>query len=137
MSGNVVNFPDQKDEIWVCGCGCSSFQLNGDGSTECAACGGWCEDNSGWYAEISDGPELDPSINPISDIQGNGSVDFARRRVRQLAGQEDAALLIVATTDGAVSVWCNAETPEQMAWHFKRLSAAHTCLKELKGSRSL
>ena len=116
---NVIALTKPLPRIWVCACGCSTFELFEDGEAKCAICGTQPE-TGGWSV-----PETKAEYDgdPIKDVSGNGSVEFARARVRKLASQEDALLLIVASEDG-VTVWSAAETAEQRDWVRERISQA-------------
>jgi len=115
---SVVNFPSQKPQIWICDCGCSSFTLRADGEAECCNCELVADGvGGGWMERIRNGPSRDPEADPpYADVQGNGSEEFARRRLQRLASQDDVVALAVVKEDGRVSSWSVAETDEQIAW---------------------
>lgn len=124
MSDNV--FVMLRDpNVWVCNCGCSTFELRSDGTAACAACdtvqdadgAGW----SSWTAQSSKSED-----EAFRDIQGNGSVDFARRRVAQMASDDTTTTLIVIRRDGSLSTWSEVETAEQMEWLRRKLDQAAT-----------
>ena len=123
MSDNVVGLPTKSNIVWICQCGCSTFYLVGDGSTECAACdtvvsgeqGGWAPPKT---TKAWDGPE------PFVDVQGNNSEEFARRRISTLANEADAVALVVVREGGTIHVWSSADSEERIAWVERRLSDA-------------
>jgi hypothetical protein len=89
----------------------------------CAACEADATlDHSGW-AEWS-GTSLHNADDIFRDIQGNGSVEFSRRRLAQLAADDDAALVVVIKDDGHLSAWSAAETEEQLDWAAKKMDQA-------------
>lgn len=114
---NVVGLrPDPK--IWVCWCGCSTFELLSTGAARCAHCEAvsW-EGHDGWFPEIADAGDRSPDEpEPVRDVQGNRSVEFARRRIEQLAAEPDVVTLILVKGDGTVSTWSCVEQADQMEW---------------------
>lgn len=122
----VVDFPGKR--IFVCLCGCSTWELLEDGTTRCAACEKVTLDGGSWFDERPEAREC--SDPPFRDIQGNGSVDFPRRRVVTLAADDDVALIIVAKHGGHVSVWSMAETADQFAWVRRKMKVATGLLRE-------
>jgi len=99
-------------KIWVCDCGCSTFEIMSDGGAKCAACDAPHNvDGAAWSAQsVKSEPET------FRDIQGNGSTDFARRRVASMATDEAASVVVVVRRDGSISTWSEAETQEQSQW---------------------
>lgn len=112
--------------IWVCGCGCSSFNIREDGEAECCVCSQLADaDGQGWYDRTKDAHQRSDDLDgPIDDVSGNGSMEFVRRRVEQLASDKTAVLLVVAREDGSVSTWSIAETEDQVEWVREKLEAA-------------
>lgn len=124
---SVTEFPKPKEpEIWVCACDCSTFNLRSDGVAECASCGEIAEAGcGGWYDGIRNGPMRDEELEaPIRDVQGNGSVEFARRRISQFADAEDAVAVVVLRDRGGIHTWTSVETEEQIAWLARRMGEA-------------
>lgn len=123
MTDNVVGLPTEPDMVWICQCGCSTFYLVGDGSTECAACdtvvsgeqGGW---NPPKTTKEWDGPE------PFADVQGDNNAEFARRRMSSLANEADAVAIVVVRDGGTIHAWSSAEGEERITWVERRLSDA-------------
>ena len=110
------------DRIAVCGCGCSTFELYEGGGVVCANCSVGFDGISSWYRikpEVSEG-----GGSVFRDIRGNGSVSFARERLRRLATADDNVVLVVVEETGEVSVWCGIETRRQKRWALKRLRVA-------------
>lgn len=84
-------------------------------------CGNEADFEGDWY-KAPDAPiREDP---PVFDVQGNGSVSFAKARVRTLANSPDAKMLVLACEGGAVTVWADYETEEQRKWMLERLEHA-------------
>ncbi len=130
---DVVDFPGGASErqIWVCLCGCSTWELNRDGTAQCAGCDGIAEaETGGWYEDIAEGPERNPDLPaPVADVQGNGSEEFARRRMARMAEGADVRLLVVARESGAVSLWrADTATVDQLQWMHRRLDEAREML---------
>lgn len=109
--------------LWICACGCSTFEILSDGSANCAAC---CSphdvDGAGWSSWVAMSDKNEDST--FRDVQGNGSVEFARRRVAQMATDDTAAVVVVARRDGSVSTWSEVETADQAQWVRERLTQA-------------
>ncbi|HEY7822185.1 MAG TPA: hypothetical protein VIG24_05105 [Acidimicrobiia bacterium] len=132
MSDNVVplNTPNDDDAryIWVCGCGCSTFVLRGDSEVACAMCD--CltpTEQGGWFAPDTD--EEWEGDAPVRDISGNGSVEFARRRMTQLSSVDDASAVIIVRDDGTIHSWSKCETSEQFEWLGRKLNQSLEVLK--------
>lgn len=126
---DVLLFPSSTDgqKIWTCGCGCGSFVLVDDGSAECAACGLVPETgaDAGWHDRIVSGGDRDASLEPpVVDINANGDVDFARRRVAQMASDADAVIVLVVRRGGEVSLWNCCEGDAGRDWGREMLDAA-------------
>lgn len=109
--------------IWICQCGCSTFELMSDGTVRCAICllsspG----PEGGWYP-----PDTDrqwEGDTPVRDISANGDVDFAKNRVRRYANEDDIATLLVLKENGNLHLWCKVETPEQLEWLKRKFETA-------------
>jgi hypothetical protein len=126
--GEVIAIAKLEPRIWVCNCGCSTFELRDNGEAACAACQALADvDGSGWASW--DAQSNHDESTAFTDVQGNGSVDFARRRVADMAKSDDAALLLVVRKDGGFSLWSEAETVEQVAWAKRKFRAAAALLK--------
>jgi len=117
------------DRIAVCGCGCSTFELYEGGGVVCASCSVGFDGISSWYRIKPDVPESDGSV--FRNVRGNGSVSFARERIRRLATADDNAMLVVVNASGEVSTWCAAETRKQKRWALKRLRAAKKLIEAI------
>ena len=136
MADNVVSLKKPAKRIWVCDCGCSTFKLREDGSAICAHCDKQSSEaaDGAWYAPIKDDPDRNEDLAaPFEDIQGNGSVEFARRRLAKLATDDDVTVLAIVKSDGRVHAWSEVETPEQVDWVKDRLDAAHGLIAKHTG----
>ena len=118
--------PDPK--IWVCNCGCNTFLLQDDGAAICANCDEYC-DIGGWKVSSHGDNEFDGTS--FRDVQGNGSVDFAKSRLERLSKDDDAAIVVVVKENGTVHAWSPLETRDQMRWVRRRLYEAYTLIKGL------
>ncbi|QDP55357.1 MAG: hypothetical protein Tp176DCM1853251_41 [Prokaryotic dsDNA virus sp.] len=130
---DIIAFPSARRRIFVCACDCSTFHLCEDGTAECASCGEIAEaENGAWFDATGSAPDRSPDeVAPFSDVQGNGSIDFARARVSGMASDDDAKLVVVARGVGAVHVWSDAETDAQIEWAREMLECA-SCMLEKK-----
>ena len=123
---DVVSFPSKvvPDTLWVCGCGCASFALNGEGDLTCSACkchiGG---DAGGWFV-----PPLPDTVwegpSPVNHITSNGSPEFARRRMSTFAGEPDVAGIVIIRKSGAIHAWTDVDTAKGVAWLQERMKDA-------------
>ena len=93
---DIIAFPSARRRIFVCACDCSTFHLCEDGTAECASCGEIAEaENGAWFDATGSAPDRSPDeVAPFSDVQGNGSIDFARARVSGMASDDDAKLVV-------------------------------------------
>lgn len=125
MTENVIDLKREK-MIFICGCGCASFHLRKDGEAECCACDNIADANGqGWYNRTIDDPPRDPDLDkPLNDINGNGSVEFARHRISKMATNPEAALIIVIDNDGTVHAWSKVATEEQENWATEQVNQA-------------
>lgn len=129
---NVV--PLRKEEepeerlIWICQCGCSTFELSNDGTAQCAFCHHTRHEEGGWFRKELQ-PEWDGDA-PVANIQGNGSVEFAQRVVAKRAVSPDAVALVVVRSEGTIHTWSNLETDEQVSWACRRLEDAKALISK-------
>ncbi|TNC05553.1 hypothetical protein [Paracoccus marcusii] len=122
---DIVQLQQPQPMTWVCECGCSTFTLLSDGTAQCAGCDADHEAlGSGWLDRSKDRRTLYEEADTFTDVQGNGSTIFARRRIARIAADEDAAMIVVAKEDGRISAWSIAETEDQVAWAHKKLTQA-------------
>lgn len=123
MSDNVISIPRAPNKIWICDCGCASFYLLEGGEAECAMCNGSVSADVGGWKEY--GPEKRSDVEtPVIDIQGNGSVEFAKRRVSTISSDPDAAILVVVKESGSVTAWSIADSENQIEWVSEQLDVA-------------
>lgn len=122
--GEIVSFGKAERLVWVCGeCGCSTFYLYNDTTSECAGCGR-VSDGGEWVTPLQDKKQSPEKNNGgCVDVISIGSVDFARRRVlKKIADNpEEIALVARWTEDGDMTSWSAAETPEQRDWAARKL----------------
>lgn len=112
--------------IWICACGCSTFELSSDGTAQCAFCHHTREADGGWLRQEME-PEWDGDA-PVANVRGNGSVEFARRVTAKRAMADDAVTVVVIRNEGNIHVWSDLETDEQVAWAKRRLDDASRLL---------
>lgn len=126
-----------EPNIWVCVCGCSTFELCSDATATCAACGNKPDpEEGGWFTP----PETDATWEgdaPVRDISGNGSVEFARYQLSSYAAAPDAALIVVVQENGTRHAWANAETDEQVEWAERALAKAAQTIRDAHDNRKL
>lgn len=117
----VVEIPKKAPRIWICDCGCSTFELLESGWAQCASCADDLEHGT-WFEKIKGGKARpEDAEEPFSDIQGNGSVDFAMHSARRAASQADLKVLVAVNAEGKVTAWTGAETKNQIEWVLDRI----------------
>ncbi len=129
MTDNIIQIEKPEPLIYVCECGCSSFGLLSDGSTECQNCGTVdAEWHGGWenHDPVLRGKDASASF---TDTTGNGSVDFARARMSRIASDDDCTLIVIAKDDSTVHVWPKAEEQQQLARASKQMDVAMNLLR--------
>lgn len=127
--GEITDFPTKKEEkeekeprVWVCTCGCSTFELLETGETRCGLCATISDHSGGWYSYPSEAEWTEDS--PMQDIQGNGSVEFVRELMKRRIDEDAAVVVLVLEKNGRMHAWTAAENPEQHAWSLKELESA-------------
>lgn len=125
---DITRIGEKPDVIFVCTCGCSTWRLLDSGAIECAACDSRGTDFGSWYTKKPDVPPRDET--PFSDVQGNGSIEFARARLERMAGDADVKLIAIARKDGSVHLWTDADGRKQVKWALRRLKTAAGLLKK-------
>jgi hypothetical protein len=99
---SIVQFPPKEDPmVWVCECGCATFQLLSTSEIRCASCekvsnteGNWAVDHD---AEVTD-------AQPFRCISV-GSVDFARERTLRKAADPGSLLIASISSQGRLTTW--------------------------------
>lgn len=120
--GDVVNIPRR---ILLCICGCSTFEMYLDGTTQCSNCGeASLAEGTGWAPDPN--VESKAEREPFKDVQGNGSIEFTKRRLQRLAAGEDVHLIVLGFQDGSVTTWSIADTVAQFDWVASRMSIAQS-----------
>lgn len=122
--GDVVQIPRR---ILLCLCGCSTFEMYESGETECSNCGlKSIADGTGWAPD----PHVESKAErePFKDVQGNGSIEFTKRRLQRLAADDTVAMIVLAFEDGSVTTWSNADTLSRCDWVASRMSIAQSLL---------
>lgn len=118
---------DAEPRLWVCDCGCSTFEIREDASICCAHCAVISQTElGGWYS-----PEAKAAAEPERFVvAGNGCVDFVRRRLSKTMMDDDVVGLVMIRDEGTVSFWHTADTPERVKWFKRRLKQAKRILDE-------
>lgn len=117
---SVVDFPKPERRIWVCNCGCSSWELLDGGTLACALCGNETEQRAGGW--ISADAPLWTGDEPVRNISGNSSEEFARKLITRRTLEPDVVAVVVVR-EPTTHVWTKVETVEQREWLDKRLRA--------------
>ena len=134
---NVISFNQKREPaemIWVCACGCSTFEVYQGGFARCALCGSNLEKDEcgGWYTPDAGSDWV--GDEPIKDISGNGDVDFARKLTIKRAGEPEVCALVVIKDDGTIHVWSDpmVDSTEQAEWVVRQIERARdlVCKKQ-------
>lgn len=131
---SIVEFPKKlrdTDYIWVCGCGCSTFKIRGDGELECASCytNPEPDENSGWFDRIADDGDRDEEPTQIrTGNDDNG--DFGERLIKTDAAKPDVTWIMFGRDNGGVSVWFKHEFDgeEHFNWLDERITVGRNLL---------
>lgn len=128
----VIQFPGKEPEtvpepmLWVCECGCCSFELLSDETAICALCrkptdsGGWARPET---EDLWEGKE------PVREVSGNGDPDFAKLVMSRRIMDQNVLLVALVREDGLVSTWTCAEGPAQVEWVLEKLQRVELILK--------
>ncbi len=114
---DVIDFPwvNPADQIWVCGCGCRSFELRGDGVAACAACDSPVqEDTGGWFDLIVDAGDWSADKPIFRDLDGGDTSDFARAQLARAAADPSARAIVVVWQGSRVTSWLNATDKKEL-----------------------
>jgi hypothetical protein len=108
---SITEFPKPEKVIWVCTCGCATFELLADGGATCAACDdGWHPSNGAWYVKPDEAPEAVTDTPPVREIYGNNDEDFMRKRMTQMIATAPLALVVLPKGDDKTMTWTSATT---------------------------
>lgn len=130
----IISLPSATQEtyIWVCECGCTSFELLSNDTAVCALCGTQRigdDPVGGWYRKDTD-PDWDADrLPPVRQIGGNGEADFAKRITMRRMEHPDVVAVVVLREDGAVHTWSRIETHEQVEWAGRRFAESLPMLR--------
>lgn len=83
----------------------------------------------GWVREPDDEVREHDAGLVFGDVQGNGSVEFARRRITQMVSRDDVTAIVLVREDGRIQTWTRVETTEQMDWLTRRMKQAMKLLR--------
>lgn len=122
---DVIDLYAPEPKIWVCDCGCSSFELFSDNTARCALCGVETSEG-GWHQPDED--NVWQGDEPVREISGNGVVDFAKRLIAKRMAEPDVVLAVIVKEHGAISTWSNIETEEQRKWADRQLKKVKNIL---------
>ena len=81
-------------------------------------------DIGSWYERFADAPLRGPDDVPRKEISGNGSEDFWRGRVADIASDEDVALAVVVKKNDSLHVFGLVSTPIELKWGNRKLREA-------------
>lgn len=119
--------PEAELMVWACNCGCLTFRLLSDGTTECAHCKNISNPYDGrWFEAL---PEPDPIAETVPDgavvVTSLRTSGAALKNVLGKAEAERTAAVIIIQNDGGLSVWSqDFDSPETAAWFDRQLASA-------------
>ena len=122
----VVEFP-KEDFIWLCDCGCQTFFLYQDHTTECASCGDRSDKGGDWRKPLSD--PVERVGNEITTTVGEPT-DLIRRRLQEIVMEPEVIVVVVIRESGSVStnLFKIMDTDEQRDWLSDRMWEAKQLL---------
>ncbi|MDO6966967.1 hypothetical protein [Rhizobium alvei] len=129
MTDNVIDLrPEAKERlIYLCvECGCSTFYMYSDGTTECAACNG-LDAGGEWVTKLESQPKSPEKTDAGSfSVTCVGSPELARERVVKNINTRKGELALLGGwfEDGSVSLWDGAEDDDQNDWLINKLREA-------------
>ena len=124
MSDIVELHPkDDKDQIWICACGCQSHFVYADGRICCTCCGEGPSD--GIFVKMDDviGPLGKPLDKRHVVFTSDEERDFSFRRFAQRVLEPEVIVAAIFWQDGTVSFV--GEVPENDArkkWFWRRMA---------------
>ena len=123
---SVVPFPRSEDHVWVCGCGCCSFFLHGDGEPRCTSCEALVSgDPGGWYERVAGAGDWS---GKVPEWQSRGDLSLVRAVTARRANDPDVALLFVVKKSGMRHLFSDVDGDEQAAWAVRMLDAGKEML---------
>lgn len=133
---SVVPFspkPAPPKAIFVCNCGCASFELASTGEAICRNCQSIAGDDGGWLENLPTSSVLYEGDGVAFSDGGNCS-DFAERKAKRDASSAD--WLIFGSYKGRVQAWCHEfiDTPEREKWLSDGVAAGLKAIMEDKPS---
>lgn len=130
---DIKTFPKKEEprppRVWVCNCGCLTFELLETGETRCALCSTISDHGGAWYRYPDDKEWTGDS--PMRDIRGNDGIPFVKSLMKSRIDDESAALVVVLERSGRLHTWSAAETKEQSNWQLEELKRVDELLAAL------
>lgn len=134
---DIVKFPTRVGAppeilIYKCRCGCQSFELRSDGTTECCHCGSISTNadasvDEGWFKLKPPVPTEAkvPEKEPMK-VTRIGNTGAALRLVTAEANDGDTAYVVVVNNDGHTYVWKGKEydDSQSVSWLDETLAGA-------------
>ncbi len=115
---------DDSQYVFVCGCGCASFSLRGDGEAVCRGCGSLVDTaiNPHWYKLEGDIVTQDVTFADGGNGPENSFAEMSAKRNAQLG---TTTWIICGDNSGTVRSWSRAwlESPEQKLWMQRQVEA--------------
>lgn len=136
---DVIKFPEKADPhtVWVCGCGCSTWYLNGEKSATCAHCGRPADNPDvvarGWGTlppppKPFEPPELEGNDPVVVDFNASGQ-SFEHMK-SHLDDYRKFSVIILIKNTGGLHTWGKIETQAEREWFERRIQVARGLLFE-------
>ena len=127
---NVITLPKKEDQVWVCKCGCYTFELRGDGKAVCAGCRVEPTDGDGlgWWRPKREGDqEVDPNMRPTASVVSNVE-NYTRHAMEHRVKDPTITWVVCGRDDGSVHSWkvhpAEDGSPDRNRWLLRRLKDA-------------
>lgn len=136
----VIDFPkpDRDNILWVCNCGCVSWNVFEDGHLQCANCDQSlafdAQEHGDWMKRLPPAPEVvrekDDPHNLINCVQRISDSPVALSRILASVKYDTTAFVVVVSNSGSVTTWGeqNFDGERNEEWVSDRLRDAQNML---------
>lgn len=110
--GNVQDEP----QVWVCGCGCRTFELWSDHTERCALCAAIVTGHEGGWYKLTESDARWEGGSPAVNVNVNNCVHFVRHQLAEKSLDDNICAIVLVDDDARISTWTNITSPHQMKW---------------------
>jgi len=128
---NVIPLSTRDMQVWVCKCGCYSFELREDGKAVCNACHAEPNNNDGlgwWRPKQDDDKQVDKNMRPVSSTLSNVENYSRYRMEHEIVADQTVSWVAYGRDDGSVQTWKKHPqedgSPDRNRWILRRLKDA-------------